>query len=105
MWWRQWRLSKILKSSRSSAKTLTAKFAKTAAKIAKSVVEQTWFLPFFASFARPLRALRLKAFAISAAVLLILFDDEMIGHAGDVVADYPRQGFLVGFLLVIVRQG
>jgi hypothetical protein len=42
---------------------------------------------------------------ISEAILLILFDDEMIGHAGDVVADHAGQGFLLGFLMIVVRQG
>ena len=46
-----------------------------------------------------------RASARTAAVLLILFDDEMIGHAGDVIADHARQRFLRGFFLVIVRQG
>jgi hypothetical protein len=38
-------------------------------------------------------------------MLLVLFDDEMIGHAGDVVADHAGQGFLFRFLLIVVRQG
>jgi hypothetical protein len=45
-----------------------------------------------------------RASARTAAVLFILFDDEMIGHAGDVIADHARQRFLAGFLPVIVRE-
>ena len=43
--------------------------------------------------------------SIPAAVFLVLFDDEMVGHAGDVVADHAGQGFLRGFLLIVVGQG
>ncbi len=50
----------------------------------------------------PLCALWRRFFA--GAVPLVLFDDEVIGHAGDVVADYAREGFLTGLLVVVGRQ-
>src|ERR1035438_2020436 len=42
---------------------------------------------------------------LSEAILVILFDDEVIGHAGDVIADLPRKGLPFGFLMIVVRQG
>lgn len=52
---------------------------------------------------RAIGAALARALARTAAVFFILFDDEVIGHAGDVIADHTGQGFLTGFLLVIVR--
>ena len=38
------------------------------------------------------------------AVLFVLLEDEVVGHAGDVVADYTRKGIFFGFFLVVVRE-
>jgi hypothetical protein len=47
---------------------------------------------------------RVKSSAHTAAMLLILFDDEVVGHARDVIADHAGQGFLAGLLLIIGGQ-
>ena len=58
-------------------------------------------------FFAPLRMTEFRRLpgSVLAAVLFVLFDDEVIGHAGNIVADHAGQGFLCGFLLVIVREG
>ncbi len=41
----------------------------------------------------------------SPAIFLVLLQDEVICHSGDVIADYPRSSLLLRFFPVIVRQG
>ena len=40
-----------------------------------------------------------------AEMLFVLFEDEVVGHAGDVVADYARERFLFRFFLIVGREG
>ena len=49
-------------------------------------------------------ASRLRLLGLGA-VFGVLVEDEVVGHAGDVVADYSWQGFAGGLLLVVGRQG
>ena len=37
-------------------------------------------------------------------MFFILFDDEMIGHSGDVIADHAGRRFGLGFIAIIARQ-
>ena len=39
-----------------------------------------------------------------AAVLFVLLEDEVVGHAGDVVADDARERIFLGFFLVIAGK-
>ena len=40
-----------------------------------------------------------------AAILLVLLEDEVVGHAGNVVADDAGQGLARGLLLIVGREG
>lgn len=59
----------------------------------------------FAQDDRAVSAALARASAGTAAVLFVLFDDEVVGHTGDVITDHAGQRFLAGFLLIVVRQG
>src|ERR1700728_1332739 len=39
-----------------------------------------------------------------AAVLFVLFEDEIVGHAGNVVANYSWERVFLGFLLIVLRK-
>jgi len=44
-------------------------------------------------------------FDLPSAVFFVLFEDEGIGHACDVITDHPWQAFLLSFVLILVREG
>ena len=52
------------------------------------------------------RNLRTNIWSHPAAVFLVLLEDEGVGHAGDVVADYVREGVLLAahFLVVVAPE-
>jgi len=41
---------------------------------------------------------------LSSTVFFVLFQDEGVGHAGNVVADYARESFVLRFFLILMGK-